>query len=856
MMNNEDETRCPLCAEETDWTDQQFKPCKCGYQVCVWCWHHIMDMAEKEETEGRCPACRTIYEKENIVAAQAKFERMDSNISNKKIKPPKAKPKTNEVKKDLTDIRVIQRKMAYVIGLPLSLANEDVLQRKKYFGQYGKVTKMSLSRTAGGAIQQFVNDTCSVYVTYSKEQEAIRCIQSIHGFILEGRLLKASFGTAKYCHAWLRNLPCNNPGCLYLHRFGTEEDSFHKDEEAAVQTRNRVQQIVGDANNSIRRCGNVLPPPVDEISNATSSRSLDPSPGVMNYSFQIPNVLQPKIKDGTPNKITTYVDVLGRPSSSDAENDGNIVEDKRIPNLCSDLSSLTVDKDTHDQNLYSDPRLSKPSSSDHLMKGFSMESRDITDAPYREDFRSLNAQGSDSCNVLNNIAFLHQSYPTETQEKSVGQFSVYEMSHSTSNFSFDHNVVQIQEDEAPSSFTSGNSVLDNGFHETKFQTFAKTDRIYRGSNSFSNEEIVEHLRRIDDDKWGNDDENSALAALESRVISNIISKILDTVDDSLKLPDGLSEINDDNNNKGHHGSSWNSNNSDNTYFPYMKQDICATQMADYRSSFSGHMSRNCSILQDLGESKEHYLSKHQVAASKPQIIAPPGFSKPRDPPPGFSASERTDRFSRVSSGNHLMDNSALPTTLLRNPSINNGTFGDVDFIDPAILSCGKIKSTTSLSSTDLELKQSCSPPLNSFGDQERLWNLISQSNTAHVDFKSSPTFLPQAPSTQQQTWYPSQNGDWISNLDEVYGLSSAMTNQQQTYDPSSLTPLSQQNFPNGHISNSYQSNSDGVQLRNEVAIPDLWRNENVGFSKYFQGYGDMSFQMPVSGDVYNRLFGM
>lgn len=44
-------------------------------QICVWCWHHIMDMAEKDDTEGRCPACRTPYDKEKIVGA-AKCERL------------------------------------------------------------------------------------------------------------------------------------------------------------------------------------------------------------------------------------------------------------------------------------------------------------------------------------------------------------------------------------------------------------------------------------------------------------------------------------------------------------------------------------------------------------------------------------------------------------------------------------------------------------------------------------------------------------------------------------------------------------------------------------------------------------
>jgi CCR4-NOT transcription complex subunit 4 len=89
-----------------DITDQQLKPCKCGYevpplppshraapvlctnqrpvlfslfclrvyaplQICVWCWHHIIDMAEKEDTEGRCPACRTRYDKDRIVKMAA-----------------------------------------------------------------------------------------------------------------------------------------------------------------------------------------------------------------------------------------------------------------------------------------------------------------------------------------------------------------------------------------------------------------------------------------------------------------------------------------------------------------------------------------------------------------------------------------------------------------------------------------------------------------------------------------------------------------------------------------------------------------------------------------------------------------
>ncbi|KMT02154.1 hypothetical protein BVRB_9g207330 isoform C [Beta vulgaris subsp. vulgaris] len=270
-MSDEGEKTCPLCAEEMDLTDQQLKPCKCGYEICVWCWHHIMDMAEKDESEGRCPACRTSYDKERIVGMASNCEsRMVAEISmEKKHKSQKAKTKTSESRKQLSSVRVIQRNLVYIVGLPLNLADEDLLQHKEYFSQYGKVLKVSISRTSAGTIQQFANNTCSVYITYGKEDEAIRCIQSVHGFILDGRPLRACFGTTKYCHAWLRNVPCSNPDCLYLHEIGSQEDSFTKDEIISAYT--RVQQITGVTNSMQRRSGNFLPPPADDYSNNTSA---------------------------------------------------------------------------------------------------------------------------------------------------------------------------------------------------------------------------------------------------------------------------------------------------------------------------------------------------------------------------------------------------------------------------------------------------------------------------------------------------------------------------------------------------------------------------------------------------------
>ncbi|CAN1249402.1 CCR4-NOT transcription complex subunit 4, partial [Linum perenne] len=254
-MSDQGEKTCPLCAEEMDLTDQQLKPCQCGYEICVWCWHHIMDMAEKDASEGRCPACRTPYDKEKIVGTGPN-ERLVCEINERK-KSQKSKTKPSEGRKQLSSVRVIQRNL--------------LLQRREYFGQYGKVLKVSMSRTPTGVVQQFPNNTCSVYITYGKEDEAIRCIQSVNGFVLDGKSLKAYFGTTKYCHAWLRNVPCTNSDCLYLHEVGSQEDSFTKDEIISAHTRSRVQQITGVTSNLSRRSGSMLPPPALDYSYDTSA---------------------------------------------------------------------------------------------------------------------------------------------------------------------------------------------------------------------------------------------------------------------------------------------------------------------------------------------------------------------------------------------------------------------------------------------------------------------------------------------------------------------------------------------------------------------------------------------------------
>ncbi|KAL6545304.1 hypothetical protein OROGR_009178 [Orobanche gracilis] len=895
MMSNEEEKRCPLCAEEMDWTDQQFMPCKCGYQICVWCWNHIIDMAEKDQTEGRCPACRSIYEKEKIIAMQANCERTTTKISSKKSKPPKAKPKANEVKKDLTNIRVIQRKMAYVIGLPLTLADEDVLQRKEYFGQYGKVTKVALSRTAGGAIQQFTNDTCSlmnskqtwgilflslvlkwfvggsiwplvfldldtqlrlvldrrifnstgevinfahIYITYSKEEEALRCIQSVHGFVLEGRFLRASFGTAKYCHAWLKNMPCNNPACLYLHIIGSENDSFGKDEVAAVQTRSRVQQIVGAANSAVKRSGNMLPPPSGDFYNSSSifmdkatirSGISDAAHGSANGTGDTSILLSSKEKEGAnavANKMTTFVDIVGRSNCAALEKDRNIIEDRRISNLSSEPPSVTSNGDRQAGEPYSFPTMSKTPCSNHIGNG-------LVPTFLSDDQGSTDSQ--------NRAFFAHPSYPAIVLEDSSGPALLHKRSHNANGFTVDHDPVPIrcvnsvltdpcQEMKVQNSAKS-DRIYNDSCQEMKFQNSAKSDRIYRSSNLFSNEEIVEHLRRIDDGDQSNDKENSILDAVESSIISNIMSIGLDSCEDSLTMTKGLSDFLDETDGLG--GSSWSSLNSDQSGYSFVKQE-----------SFANHMAG--SILPEYGNIKEQYLCKPQYPVSRSQSLAPPGFSVPsRDPPPGFSTTGRT--------GTGLSNCSPFPNTFLQ-PSRLNSSTDDTNFFDPS-LHCNKGDQPNGFRSLGFETRPTSNPRLNGYEDDSRLWLYMQQSANTHQDSRFSQMFGAQNPPAQQELSYKAHMGNGLSGLDNMYVLSPRLINEHQNYNQSFFTQISQQTYANGHIPNinGYKHNSVDEVQRNKGELGMTERSERLGVD-YFPGYnGDLMFN---SSDVYARVFGL
>ena len=72
-----------------------------------------------------------------------------------------------------------------------------------------------------------------LYITYYRREDAARAITAVDGSTSPGGgrdVMRASFGTTKYCMAFLRNQNCSNNGCMDLHEWGDEKDCFTKED--------------------------------------------------------------------------------------------------------------------------------------------------------------------------------------------------------------------------------------------------------------------------------------------------------------------------------------------------------------------------------------------------------------------------------------------------------------------------------------------------------------------------------------------------------------------------------------------------------------------------------------------------
>ena len=199
-------------------------------------------------------------------------------------------------KDDLSESRIITKNLVYVIGLSASLANKDKLIKYEYFGQYGTIIKIVVNKNKAYNQNSPHGPSYSAYVTYSKPNEASIAILSLDETSIDYHLIKASFGTTKYCSYFLKGCECTNKDCVFLHSFADENEIIKRGDLNVNKTIFANQHVIAikiadifnpEVKSKIlgsKRVRTVFPPPYTLYK---SKYVLENSPSYQNYNNNI-----------------------------------------------------------------------------------------------------------------------------------------------------------------------------------------------------------------------------------------------------------------------------------------------------------------------------------------------------------------------------------------------------------------------------------------------------------------------------------------------------------------------------------------------------------------------------------------
>ncbi|CAE7242004.1 Cnot4 [Symbiodinium sp. CCMP2592] len=123
--------------------------------------------------------------------------------------------------------QTVQRNVVHVIGLTTNVAKAEVLKCPEYFGQYGKLLRVTVSKLPVQSKSHNGEKSIpvySAYLTFEKPEEASVAIQAVDGFAVDGHTLRANFGTTKYCRKFLEGERCERKDCNFLHKLADESN--------------------------------------------------------------------------------------------------------------------------------------------------------------------------------------------------------------------------------------------------------------------------------------------------------------------------------------------------------------------------------------------------------------------------------------------------------------------------------------------------------------------------------------------------------------------------------------------------------------------------------------------------------
>ena len=129
---------------------------------------------------------------------------------------------SQEVRISLSKQRIIQKNLVHFQGFPDSFYNESLLSSPEYLGQYGLIKRIVLVSKEEKATNRKIN---SAYITFETNEQAAYCILSIDSIKINNNIVRAFFGTTKYCNHFLNNYHCfNEERCMFIHALAEPSD--------------------------------------------------------------------------------------------------------------------------------------------------------------------------------------------------------------------------------------------------------------------------------------------------------------------------------------------------------------------------------------------------------------------------------------------------------------------------------------------------------------------------------------------------------------------------------------------------------------------------------------------------------
>ena len=124
--------------------------------------------------------------------------------------------------KELSKQRIIQKNLVHFQGFPDRLYNKKILASEEFFGQYGLITQIILTNKTSHKTKKRSN---SAYISFYTCEQAAYAILSVDSIKIDNMLVRACFGTTKYCNHFLNNFKCfKSDKCMFLHEIANIND--------------------------------------------------------------------------------------------------------------------------------------------------------------------------------------------------------------------------------------------------------------------------------------------------------------------------------------------------------------------------------------------------------------------------------------------------------------------------------------------------------------------------------------------------------------------------------------------------------------------------------------------------------